>query len=71
MEGVHPSITVDEDAIHVRDGRLRTSAGVTAGLDLALALVEQDLGRDVAKRIAAQLVMFFIESATRPRSKRE
>jgi transcriptional regulator GlxA family with amidase domain len=54
-----PAITVDEDAIHVRDGRLRTAAGVTAGLDLALALVEEDLGRDVAMKVAAQLVMLF------------
>jgi transcriptional regulator GlxA family with amidase domain len=55
----HPAITVDVDAIHVRDGRLRTAAGVTAGLDLALALVEEDLGREVAMKVAAQLVMFF------------
>jgi transcriptional regulator GlxA family with amidase domain len=55
----YPAVTVDEDAIHVRDGRLRTAAGVTAGLDLALALVEEDLGRDVAMKVAAQLVMFF------------
>jgi transcriptional regulator GlxA family with amidase domain len=55
----HPAITVEEDAIHVRDGRLRTAAGVTAGLDLALALVEEDLGREVAMKVAAQLVMFF------------
>ncbi|HWZ60096.1 MAG TPA: GlxA family transcriptional regulator [Gemmatimonadaceae bacterium] len=55
----YPAITVDEDAILVRDGRLRTAAGVTAGLDLALALVEEDLGRDVAMKVAAQLVMFF------------
>jgi transcriptional regulator GlxA family with amidase domain len=55
----YPGITVDEDAIHIRDGRLRTAAGVTAGLDLALALVEEDLGRDVAMKVAAQLVMFF------------
>jgi len=54
-----PAVTVDEDAIHVGDGRLRTAAGVTAGLDLALALVEEDLGRDVAMRVAAQLVMLF------------
>jgi transcriptional regulator GlxA family with amidase domain len=47
------------DAIHVRDGKLRTAAGVTAGLDLALALVEEDLGRDVAMRVASQLVMLF------------
>jgi len=55
----YPSIDVDADAIHVRDGKLRTAAGVTAGLDLALALVEEDLGRDIAKRVASQLVMFF------------
>ncbi|MDM0008963.1 GlxA family transcriptional regulator [Variovorax sp. J22G73] len=54
-----PSVTVDADAIHVRDGRLRTAAGVTAGLDLALALVEEDLGREIAMKVAAQLVMFF------------
>jgi transcriptional regulator GlxA family with amidase domain len=55
----YPAVTVEEDAIHVRDGRLRTAAGVTAGLDLALALVEEDLGRDVAMKVAAQLVMLF------------
>jgi transcriptional regulator GlxA family with amidase domain len=55
----YPSITIDEDAMYVRDGKLRTSAGVTAGLDLALALVEEDLGREIARRVAAQLVMFF------------
>lgn len=54
-----PSATIDEDALYVRDGKLRTAAGVTAGLDLALALVEEDLGRDLARRVAAQLVMFF------------
>lgn len=54
-----PAVTVDADAIHVRDGRLRTAAGVTAGLDLALALVEEDLGREIAMKVAAQLVMFF------------
>lgn len=54
-----PRVSVDPDAIHVRDGRLRTAAGVTAGLDLALALVEEDLGREIALRVAAQLVMFF------------
>jgi transcriptional regulator GlxA family with amidase domain len=54
-----PGVIVDADAIHVRDGKVRTAAGVTAGLDLALALVEEDLGRDVALRVAGQLVMFF------------
>ncbi|WNJ91237.1 GlxA family transcriptional regulator [Bosea sp. 685] len=55
----YPAVTVDEDAIHVRDGRVRTAAGVTAGLDLALALVEEDVGREVALKVASQLVMFF------------
>lgn len=55
----YPRTTVDDDALHVRDGKLRTAAGVTAGLDLALALVEEDLGREIAMRVAAQLVMFF------------
>ena len=55
----YPQVTVEEDALHVRDGKLRTSAGVTAGLDLALTLVEEDLGREVAMRVASQLVMFF------------
>lgn len=54
-----PSVSVDKDAIYVTDGKLRTAAGVTAGLDLALALVEEDLGREIAMKVASQLVMFF------------
>jgi transcriptional regulator GlxA family with amidase domain len=54
-----PAITVEEDAAYIRDGPIRTAVGVTAGLDLALALVEEDLGHDVAMRVAAQLFMFF------------
>ncbi len=54
-----PKVTVDADAIHVRDGKVCTSAGVTAGMDLALALVEEDLGREIALKVASQLVMFF------------
>jgi len=54
-----PDAEVDEDAIHVSDGPLRTAAGVTAGLDLALRLVEEDLGRALAMRVASQLVMYF------------
>ena len=53
-----PEIDVDAEPIFVRDGPIATSAGVTAGIDLALALVEQDLGRDVALAIARALVMF-------------
>ncbi|MBV6698527.1 DJ-1/PfpI family protein [Kitasatospora aureofaciens] len=53
-----PDIEVDPDPIHVRDGHIATSAGVTAGIDLALALVEEDLGRDTALLIARHLVVF-------------
>jgi transcriptional regulator GlxA family with amidase domain len=54
----HPDVRVDCDPIFIRDGRIWTSAGVTAGMDLALALVEEDLGRDVAHAVAQELVMF-------------
>jgi transcriptional regulator GlxA family with amidase domain len=55
---LHPSVTVDPEAIFVRDGDVWTSAGVTAGMDLALALVEDDLGRRVALETARWLVVF-------------
>ncbi|HJP79842.1 MAG TPA: GlxA family transcriptional regulator [Pseudonocardiaceae bacterium] len=54
----YPALSVDPEPIFVRDGNVWTSAGVTAGMDLALAIVEEDLGRDVALTIARQLVMF-------------
>ena len=53
-----PALDVDADPIYVRDGKFWTSAGVTAGIDLALALVQDDLGVDVAQTVARQLVMF-------------
>lgn len=53
-----PSARVEADPIFIRDGRLWTSAGVTAGIDLALALVEQDLGRAAALAVARHLVVF-------------
>ena len=54
----YPSVTVEPDRIFVRDGDLYTSAGVTAGMDLALALVEDDLGRATALEVARWLVVF-------------
>jgi transcriptional regulator GlxA family with amidase domain len=54
----HPRITVETDPIFVRDGNVLTSAGVTAGIDLALALIEDDLGPEAALRTAQSLVMF-------------
>ncbi|GAA2569989.1 MULTISPECIES: GlxA family transcriptional regulator [Streptomyces] len=54
----HPAVEVDPDPIYVRDGHVATSAGVTSGIDLALALVEEDLGREVALTVARHLVVF-------------
>jgi transcriptional regulator GlxA family with amidase domain len=54
----YPAIRVESDPIFVRDGPVWTSAGVTAGIDLALALVEEDLGRTVALAVARYLVVF-------------
>jgi transcriptional regulator GlxA family with amidase domain len=54
----HSAVTVEDDPIFVRDGDVWTSAGVTAGIDLALALVEDDLGHDLALEVARQLVLF-------------
>jgi len=54
----YPSVTTRPDRIYVRDGRVYTSAGVTAGIDLALALVEEDLGSAIALRVAQALVVF-------------
>ena len=53
-----PALEVDSDPIYIRDGKFWTSAGVTAGIDLALALVADDLGVDVAQTVARWLVMF-------------
>ncbi|MCX4531169.1 GlxA family transcriptional regulator [Streptomyces sp. NPDC002596] len=54
----YPDVEVDPDPIFVRDGKLATSAGVTAGIDLSLALVEEDFGRQVALTVARHLVVF-------------
>src|SRR5215510_9310627 len=54
----YPDITVEWDAIYIREGAIWTSAGVTAGIDLALALIEQDCGRAVALHVARVLVVY-------------
>src|SRR5262249_47411940 len=54
----HPDTDVDPEPIFVRDGDVWTSAGVSAGIDLALALVEDDLGADVARELARWLVVY-------------
>lgn len=58
LAGAFPSVTVEPDPIFVADGPVRTSAGVTAGMDLALSLVEEDLGPQRALEVARNLVLF-------------
>lgn len=54
----HPQLQVEPNPIFIKDGSVWTSAGVTAGIDLALALVEEDLGRAMALEVARHLVVF-------------
>lgn len=54
-----PRVRLDMDRIYVHDGRFWTSAGISAGIDLALALVADDLGEEMAQRIARQLVVYY------------
>jgi transcriptional regulator GlxA family with amidase domain len=54
----YPRIRVEEDRIFIKDGAVWTSAGMTAVIDLALALVEEDLGRDISRAVARQLVVY-------------
>ncbi len=58
LQREHPAVQVQADPIFVRDGPIWTSAGVTAGIDLAMALVEEDLGFDTSQAVARELVMF-------------
>jgi len=57
LQARHPQVRVDDDRIFINDGPLWTSAGMTAALDLALAMVEADLGADIARTVAHKLVM--------------
>ncbi|WP_374652351.1 GlxA family transcriptional regulator [Dongia sp.] len=58
----YPKIRVERDPIFVRDGRFYSSAGISAGMDLALALVEEDLGTDVAADLAREFVLYMRRS---------
>lgn len=58
LAGRYPNVTVDADPIFIRDGRVATSGGVTAALDLTLAFVEEDHGADLARRVALGLVTY-------------
>jgi len=54
----YPKLQVDANALYLRDGKFYTSAGITAGIDLALALIEEDFGAQVALGVARELVMY-------------
>ncbi|MCF8506137.1 MAG: GlxA family transcriptional regulator [Caulobacter sp.] len=54
----YPKVKLDADRIWIRDGAIWTSAGITAGIDLALALIAEDLGEDIARKTAQQLVVY-------------
>jgi len=55
---LYPRVHVDREAIFVRDGRIWTAAGVSTGIDMALAMIEEDHGRKLADTVAAHLVLF-------------
>lgn len=58
LQAEHPELIVDVDKIFLQDGMLYTAAGVSAGIDLALALVEEDYGRNLALTVARYMVVF-------------
>jgi transcriptional regulator GlxA family with amidase domain len=58
LQARFPKVKVEEDRIFIIDGPVWTSAGMTAGIDLVLAMIEQDLGGDVARAVARQLVVY-------------
>ncbi|WP_131913169.1 GlxA family transcriptional regulator [Celerinatantimonas diazotrophica] len=55
----YPQVRVEPDHIYICDGNIWTSAGITAGIDLTLALIANDLGRSIANQVAQQLVVYF------------
>ncbi len=62
LQRLHPKVKVEPDAIHIRDGKVWTSGGVTAGIDLALAMIEADHGRQLALDVARQNVVQRVRS---------
>jgi len=58
LQSHYPKVKVDADKIFIKDGAVWTSAGITAGIDLALALVEDDLGVDVSRAVAREMVVY-------------
>jgi transcriptional regulator GlxA family with amidase domain len=60
MAKAFPKVLMEPDAIYVRDGNIWTSAGITAGMDLAIALIEHDIGREAALHIARRHVLYMM-----------
>jgi hypothetical protein len=58
LRAAYPKVRMEEDRIFINDGPIWTSAGMTAGIDLALAMVEQDLGIEIARAVAKKLVVY-------------
>src|SRR5450830_111436 len=58
LQRMHPTVQVDSDKIFIKDGNVWTSAGISAGIDLALALIEEDLGVELARAVARELVVY-------------
>jgi transcriptional regulator GlxA family with amidase domain len=59
LQAAYPAVRVDAERIFVKDGPVWSSAGVTSGIDLALALIEEDLGTAVAKAVARDMVVYY------------
>lgn len=59
LKAQFPQTRVSADAIHIHDGPVWTSAGISAGIDMALALISEDLGEDIGRRTAQQMVVFY------------
>ena len=58
LAAAYPSLSIDPNRIYVRDGHVYTSGGITAGIDLALSLIEEDIGREASRFVAGTMVMF-------------
>lgn len=59
LQQAFPTLRVEADRIHIRDGNIWTSAGISAGIDLALALIADDLGEKVARQVAREMVVYY------------
>ena len=59
LQREHAAVRVESDAIFIKDGRVWTSAGVTAGIDLALAMIEEDYGSNIALEVSRELVVYY------------